>query len=231
MSLCNQAISSELWLDESVVNYGYIMDKYIVGLTGGIGSGKTAVSNYLAQLGVDVVDADVIAHKSVSHGTEALSQIHQRYGDDILLDDGSLNRSALRNKVFNNEDERLWLEGLLHPLIRQTLLSELEAVQSHYGLLVAPLLLENGLDQYCQRVLIVDVPEELQIERSMLRDGSDEANIKSIIEAQIPRTERLQKADDVVLNDQSLDHLYQQVQAFHEQYMSLSRLHKQHDKT
>ena len=199
------------------------MSSLLIGLTGGIGSGKTAVSNYFSQQGIDVVDADVIAHQCVEKGSEALEKIQEHFGEDILLEDGKLNRSKLRDYVFNSDEERLWLENLLHPIIRKTILHAINKISSPYGLLVAPLLLENKLDKYCQRVLIVDLPESLQIERSVSRDQKSEEQIRAIIKAQISRNDRLQKADDIILNDKDFDHLFKQAQIFHEQYLELSK--------
>ncbi|WP_404401475.1 dephospho-CoA kinase [Idiomarina seosinensis] len=187
------------------------MANYVVGLTGGIGSGKTAASDYLAGQGIDVVDADVIARQVVAPDSPCLAKIVSRFGKQVIHSDGSLNRQALRQKVFSDDSEKNWLNQLLHPAIRSAILQQLAQSQSVYTLLVAPLLLENGLDSYCQRVLVVDVPEPLQVERTVKRDNSEAHLVEAIMAAQMERRQRLARADDVVLNDGSLKHLQQQL--------------------
>ena len=173
---------------------------FIVGLTGGIGSGKTAVSDHLQSLGIDIVDADIASRTVVEPGQPALAKIAEHFGDDILLADQSLDRAALRQKIFSNPDDKQWLEALLHPLIAEEISYQLAKAQSPYAIFVSPLLLEAGQDAICDRILVVDVPEELQIARTTTRDNNDEAQVKRIIASQASRQQRLEKADDIIEN-------------------------------
>ena len=196
---------------------------YVVGLTGGIGSGKTAASDYLHSLGIDVVDADIVARDVVAIGQPALAQIAQHFGTAVLLADGSLNRSALRTIVFNNADERKVLETITHPAIRQEILQQLKASVSPYTLLVSPLLFESGQYQFAHRNLVIDASEDLQRQRAALRDGVSSEQINRIMAAQLTRTERNRRADDIVINHGDLADLYQQLYAVHQQYLQLSQ--------
>ena len=196
---------------------------YVVGLTGGIGSGKTAASDYLHSLGIDVVDADIVARDVVAIGQPALAQIAQHFGTAVLLADGSLNRSALRTIVFNNADERKVLETITHPAIRQEILQQLKASVSPYTLLVSPLLFESGQYQFAHRNLVIDASEDLQRQRAALRDGVSSEQINNIMAAQLTRAERNRRADDIVINHGDLADLYQQLYAVHQQYLQLSQ--------
>ena len=196
---------------------------YVVGLTGGIGSGKTAASDYLHSLGIDVVDADVVARDVVAIGQPALAQIAQHFGTAVLLADGSLNRSALRTIVFNNADERKVLETITHPAIRQEILQQLKASVSPYTLLVSPLLFESGQYQFAHRNLVIDASEDLQRQRAALRDGVSSEQINRIMAAQLTGAERNRRADDIVINHGDLADLYQQLYAVHQQYLQLSQ--------
>jgi dephospho-CoA kinase len=199
----------------------------VVGLTGGIGSGKTAVSDRFSNLGINVVDADIAARTVVSKGRPALKAIAERFGSQVILNDddplaGELDRPALRNIIFNDPAERKWLEQLTHPLIREEILHGIQSTQSAYCILASPLLIESGQALLCQRILVVDVPESLQLSRTMSRDKNSEAQVKAIIAAQASRTERLGHADDVICNDQSLSELDIQVNKLHQQYLALA---------
>ena len=198
---------------------------YVVGLTGGIGSGKTAASDYLASLGIGVVDADVVARDIVAIGQPALNQIAQHFGSDILQADGSLNRSALRTIVFHQPSERKVLESITHPAIRQRIQQQLASSTSPYTLLVSPLLFESGQYQFANRSLVIDASEDLQRQRASQRDGVSSEQIASIMAAQLTRAERLQKADDIVINHGDLDELYQQLDLVHQRYLQLSQTH------
>ncbi len=196
----------------------------IIGLTGGIGSGKTTVSTLFEELGVDIVDADIVARDVVAIGSPALAQIKQTFGEQVLLADGSLNRAKLRTIVFNNEADKQWLNNLLHPLIREAILTQLKATTSPYCLLVAPLLLENKLETYVDRILVIDVAVETQIERTLTRDTSKRAEIEAIIASQISRENRLAAADDVIDNSTSdFEALKKTVTALHQRYLILSK--------
>ena len=195
---------------------------YVVGISGGIGSGKTAVSERFRSLGIEVVDADVAARRVVEAGQPALGTIADRFGAEVLLGDGTLNRPVLRERIFQSAGERRWLESLLHPLINRWIRDGLEAATSPYAILVNPLMRQR--DPRADRILVVDVPECLQIERTMARDGVAESQVRSIIASQLDRRSRLQLADDVVTNDGSLDDLHNAVDRLHEKYMVLGNL-------
>lgn len=195
---------------------------YVIGVTGGIGSGKTAVSDYFAQLGITVVDADVASRVVVEPGRPALAQIAEHFGPQILQADGTLDRAQLRTAIFKDPAERVWLEGLLHPLIRQEIKDGLNNATSPYALLVSPLLVESGQSKFTQRVLVVDVPAELQLQRTVNRDNNSPDQVKAIMAAQASREQRLANADDVIVNDGTLEQLHRQVDALHEMYLGLS---------
>ena len=193
----------------------------IVGLTGGIGSGKTAVSDLFQDLGITIVDADLASRVVVEKGREELNKIAEHFGEDILTSDGELDRAKLREVIFNSEEEKLWLESLLHPAIASQIQKELDSSRSPYTILVSPLLLETNQKNYCSTVLVVDVPVETQIERTSKRDNVSEEQIKSIIASQINRDSRLEQADEVILNDGSIESLESKVQELHKKFLSL----------
>lgn len=195
---------------------------YIVGLTGGIGSGKTAVSDRFAALGIKVVDADVCARVVVEPGKPALQQIAEHFGQDVLNSDGTLDRARLRQIVFADDGERKWLESLLHPLIFEEMWGQLQSATSPYAILVSPLLIEGGQTAICQRILVVDVPEDIQLARTMLRDTNSAEQVQAIMATQASRQARLEKADDVIVNESDLEALWQQVDRLHRQYLSLA---------
>lgn len=194
----------------------------VVGVTGGIASGKTTVTNLFSARGIAVVDADVIARAVVEPGSPLLAKIAAHFGADILDASGQLIRSRLRSIIFADSAAKEWLNRHMHPAIREELLSQLKAAKSPYVILSAPLLLENGLDKLCQRVLVVDIPEQLQLERAQQRDGVDKSQVEAILAAQISRAERLQKANDVIDNSKEIDALEAQVEALHQQYLTLA---------
>lgn len=198
------------------------MSKLVVGLTGGIGSGKSAVSERFQALGVTVVDADVASRVVVEPGRPALAAIEAHFGPDVIAADGTLNRAALRKLVFEDEGERRWLEGLTHPLINEYIATELVSAESAYAILAHPLLVETGQTRVCHRVLVVDVPEALQVERTMARDDNPEAQVRAIMAAQASREERLAAADDVIVNDSDLAHLDSEVSRLHQLYLELA---------
>ncbi len=193
----------------------------VVGLTGGIGSGKSTVARMFGALGVHWVDADDVAREVVEPGTPALKQIAEHFGHDILLADGGLDRAALRQVVFDAPEERAWLEGLLHPVIREELVRQLhpEDYALPYVLLVSPLLLETDQHQLVDRVVVVDVPVDIQIERTMARDDNARDQVQRIIDAQIPREQRLHKADEVVDNNRPVSEVEHRVDELHNQFM------------
>lgn len=197
--------------------------RYIIGLTGGIGSGKSAVANEFLKLGITVVDADQAAREAVLPGTPALTAIAEHFGNGILLPNGALDRAALREIVFANPTERLWLETLLHPIIRQIVLDALNRAASRYVILESPLLLETDQHSLTNRVLVVDVPEELQIKRACQRDNNNEEQIRAIMASQMARPDRLARADEVVDNSGTPDELGQAVLKLHQQYLILAK--------
>jgi dephospho-CoA kinase len=195
------------------------MAKYIVGLTGGIGSGKTTVSNMFVELGVEVIDADIVARQVVAPNSEALAIIVEHFGQNILQKNGKLNRSALRSKIFSNDKEKQWLNALLHPLIRQNILNDLLLASGDYCILSAPLLLENNLQALVNRILVIDVSEETQLSRTCQRDNSNQQEVKSIINSQISREKRLTFADDIINNESNdLNEVLTQVNALDKRY-------------
>ena len=192
----------------------------IIGLTGGIGSGKTAVSDTFKSLGIDIVDADVSSRRVVEKGQPALDDIQAHFGDDVLDSENNLDRAKLREIIFKNPEERVWLEKLLHPKIAEHIKDQLESSESPYCILVSPLLLETEQKSYCSFVLVVDVPEESQIARTAKRDGVSEEQVKNIISAQIDREKRLEQADEIIINDGSMEELKEKVMVLHAKYLS-----------
>ncbi|WP_406665976.1 dephospho-CoA kinase [Gallaecimonas sp. GXIMD1310] len=196
------------------------MADFIVGLTGGIGSGKSTVATLFADNGIALVDADVVARQVVAPGSQALAAIAEHFGPTVLQADGQLNRAALRLQVFSDEAARQWLNQLLHPLIREQMQQQLAAATSPYVLWVVPLLLENGLNQDCDRVLVVDAPADTQRQRVLARDASADAD--AIMARQLSRRERLAAADDIIDNSGTPDALAEQVDVLHQRYLSLA---------
>lgn len=196
---------------------------YTVGLTGGIGSGKSAAAACFTELGIDVVDADWAARVVVQPGQPALAQIAAHFGAGILLESGELDRAQLRAIVFDNTAEKEWLEQLLHPLIREEILRALKTSSGPYAVLESPLLIESGQCKLVDRVCVVDLPEALQLERASARDRSDPEQIRRIMAAQLSREERLEKADDVLDNSKTPAHLKQQVESLHRKYLQLAK--------
>lgn len=203
------------------------MSKFIVGLTGGIGSGKSTVASAFTKLGVDVIDADQLARDVVEPGRPALEKIAVHFGESILDKHGALRRKMLREIVFENLEEKNWLESLLHPLITEEIKSRIATAQSKYCILESPLLLETSQKSLVNRVLVVDVDESIQIDRAMRRDGSSEQTIRAIIASQMSRELRLQNADDVIENDCPIEAIQAKVESFHDKYIALADEHEQ----
>jgi dephospho-CoA kinase len=203
------------------------MSDLIIGLTGGIGSGKTTVTNMFAKLAVDVIDADIIARQVVQPNSIALKAISQHFGNDYIQTDGELNRTLLRSKIFSNEADKIWLNELLHPLIRDEIISQTKAASSPYCLLVAPLLIENELYHLVNRVLVVDVKESTQLERTLKRDTSSAQEIKAIMASQTSREIRIKKAHDIINNDDdNLNQVENRVIELHQTYLTLAKTSK-----
>lgn len=200
---------------------------YIVALTGGIGSGKTTVANQFADLGVPVVDADIIARAVVEPGMPALNAIVNRFGSEILKKDGSLDRKSLREIIFNNPEQKAWLNALIHPLIQEETLRLFKATKSPYIIWVIPLLIENKATHFADRILVIDVSRDTQLKRTMLRDGSNRQLTENILNAQVSREERLSYADDVINNDGDLAPVSSEVMRLHRQYLLFAKLKEQ----
>lgn len=195
----------------------------IIGITGGIGSGKSAVTERFERLGITVVDADLAARVIVEPGRPALAAIAEHFGPQMMQGDGSLDRAALRQRVFTDPAERQWLEQLTHPLIGEEILAQLSASESPYTLLSSPLLLETSQGELADHIVVVDVPEAVQLSRTMDRDDNDEGQVRRIMAAQLGRQERLARADTIIDNSGGLDALDDVVAGLHEQFLSLPR--------
>lgn len=196
---------------------------YVVAITGGIGSGKTTVANQFAELGIEVVDADIIAREVVEPGSPALAAIAAHFGADVIASDGRLDRRQLRERVFTDPQAKGWLNALLHPLIRSEMQRQCAAARSPYCLLVVPLLVENGLTALANRVLVIDVDEATQIERTCRRDGVSREQAEAILAAQASRTERLAAADDVLDNQNGTpEAIKSRIFALHETYLAFA---------
>ena len=202
-----------------------VTQPWILGLTGGIGSGKSAAARCFVDLGVHLVDADDAARWVVEPGRPALARIAEHFADGVIQADGALDRAALRELIFKDPQQRVWLEGLLHPLIREEIREYLSRSESPYSILVSPLLLETTQHQMVQRVLVIDVPEAVQIERTLLRDKTDENQVRAILKVQASRDERLSRADDVIVNDRDPAWLKREVERLHHFYLTLTGGH------
>ena len=189
--------------------------QFVVGITGGIGSGKSAVTDYLEIKGITVVDADKVARVVVEPGTSGLAAIAEHFGRNILLPNGMLDRTALRKIVFDNPGERKVLEGITHPRIREEIARQLSEAGSPYVVLASPLLLESGQSSFADYVVVVDVPESVQLSRTMTRDGNSEQLVKSIMAVQLDRETRLARSDTSISNEGTLEELHTRVDALH----------------
>lgn len=194
----------------------------VIGLTGGIGSGKTMATDHFAKLGITIVDADLASRVIVAPGMPALQEIVAHFGNDVLLPDGALNRARLREIVFANPEARKELERITHPRIAEEIARQLAASTSPYTILVSPLLFESGQHRFAHRTVLVDTSEALQQQRATQRDGVSEEQIKAIMAVQMSRDERLKRADDVLLNDGELAHLHAAIEALHQRYLALA---------
>lgn len=195
----------------------------LVGLTGGIASGKSLVSNSFEQLGVPIIDADLLAREVVEPGSQGLQALVAHFGPDITTRQGELNRASLRHIVFANPEEREFLDKTLHPLIRQLSdrrVAQLAGDKHRYAIYSIPLLLETGQQSRFDRIVVVDVPESVQLARLLARDGSSESEAKAILASQASREDRLAIADDVIDNTGSIEDTRRQVAALHARYLS-----------
>lgn len=198
----------------------------VIGLTGGIGSGKSAAAAQFAALGAAVVDTDVIAHRLTAAGGLAIPAIRAAFGDDVIAPDGAMDRAAMRQKVFTQADAKARLEGILHPMIREETLREVDRVgaSAPYVLLVVPLMIETGFYlNHIARLLVVDCPESMQIDRVAARSGLSADEVRAIMANQASRAARLEAADDVIDNSGDLEQLRRQALNLHAQYQTLAR--------
>lgn len=202
-----------------------------IGLTGGIGSGKTAVSNLFTGLGITVIDTDQIAHELTATGEPAVTAIAKLFGNEVLHSDGSLKRQLLREIIFSDSQKREQLEQLLHPLIQDRAVKLMQQINDPYCILVVPLLLEKGWQSLVDRVLVVDTSPELQLSRAIARDHRSESEIRAILDAQITRQQRLAMADDVINNEAGLAELAPQADVLHQKYLQLASMAQLPDPT
>jgi dephospho-CoA kinase len=199
------------------------VSRYIVGLTGGIGSGKSTVADLFVGHGAQLVDTDAIAHELTAPNGAAMPALIAEFGADIAGSTGALDRAAMRRRVFSDPSARGRLEAVLHPLIRTLSAARCQAANSPYVILAVPLLVESGnYRERCDRVVVVDCPESLQVERVMARNGMAREEVLAIMAAQATRAQRLAAADDVVVNDEGRDRIVRQVAELHQKYLLLS---------
>ncbi|MBV2097115.1 MAG: dephospho-CoA kinase [Candidatus Thiodiazotropha sp. (ex Codakia orbicularis)] len=195
----------------------------VIALTGGIGCGKSAVSSHLASLDVPIIDADILAHQLVKPGSPALMEIQASFGNELVNDKGELNRVALRKIVFDDPHQRKRLESILHPRIRAAMMDWIDKQSAPYVVLVIPLLFETDQKSLVDRVLVVDCDEEHQIERVTERDHIPRKQIKQIMASQVDRQTRLQGADDVIYNNDTLEALFEATEQRHFKYLELAK--------
>ena len=198
---------------------------FILGLTGGIGSGKSAASQWFENQGIQVVDADIVAREVVAKGQPVLMDIEIAFGNWVIMDNGELDRRALRDYIFKNPTARQQLENITHPVIRKSIIDQLESAISPYVILVSPLLFETNQQVLTNRTLLIDASEELQIQRASTRDGQNIEQIQKIIATQMPRHKKQSLADDIVLNEGQIEHLYEKLKFLHLKYLAASELH------
>ncbi|MBF7682797.1 dephospho-CoA kinase [Acinetobacter sp. B5B] len=198
------------------------MSGFTVGLTGGIGSGKTVASDWFSTQGIDIIDADVIARQVVNKGQPALLKIADTFGQQALQNDGTLNRAYLREIIFNDPNAKKQLEQITHPIIRNEIIQQLFQSHSPYNILVSPLLFETDQHQLTQRTLLIDTSKALQQQRASQRDQQSIEKIKLIISAQMSRQDKQQRADDIVLNTGAIEDLYHQLFLLHQRYLTFA---------
>lgn len=195
---------------------------FTVGLTGGIGSGKSTISDLFAEFGVDIIDTDEIARELTASGKPAVGELARRFGSDVVSADGSLNRDRMRELAFSEPEVRQALQDILHPLIRAEVKHKLSTVNKPYALVVVPLLVESRNYKFADRILVVDCTEEQQIKRVMRRSGLSRNQVRAIMGTQASRSERLAAADDVIHNEGEIADLRSQVEKLHQQYLTLA---------
>ena len=194
----------------------------IIGLTGGIGSGKSVASDKFKSLGITIVDADVASRTVVEPGKPALKEIEDHFGSGIITAEGKLDRNKLREIIATDPEERKWLESVTHPKIGEQITKEISESTSVYTLFVAPLLLETNSQEMCSRIIVVDVPKDVQIQRTAKRDKVSSNQVEQMVAAQMKREKRLEKADDVLLNNGTIEDLEKQVEELHKKYIQMA---------
>lgn len=195
----------------------------IIGLTGGIGSGKSSVTEMFVKFGITVIDADIIAHQLTLPGTEALLEISNQLGHQFITSQGELDRKKIAQLIFDHPDKKVVLENILHPRVRETIINELQkSGSSPYAILAIPLLLETNFTELVDRILVIDAPEEIRIQRVVNRDGRSTDDVKAIISHQVDQQTRLKKADDILDNSGTIDELQSLVKQLHDQYLQIS---------
>ena len=198
----------------------------VVGITGGIGSGKTTAADRFAELGITVIDADIVARQVVQPGKPALQEIKETFGMQVIGSDGHLNRSALRQVVFSDYEMKKKLENILHPRIHKEIISQLDQLVSNYAIIVIPLLAEGKRNYPLDRVLVIDAPAELQLNRVSARDQQSISQVKRILDSQATREERNSMSDDIIENTGSLEDLHENINRLHLQYLELAKKKK-----
>ena len=194
-----------------------------IGLTGGIGSGKSTVAEMFSNLGITVIDADVIAHQLTQSGSDSFKEIKQLFGEEFISNNGELDRKKIAQTIFTNPSIKLALEKILHPRIKQHMLQEIEQAQAcHYIILAIPLLLESDFTDLVDRIIVIDADDDLRIKRTQQRDSRTEKQIKDIMSHQVDRDHRLQRADDILNNNGNLDDLSDAVTRLHQQYKAMT---------
>jgi dephospho-CoA kinase len=194
----------------------------VIGLTGGIGSGKSIVAQLFANKGIKIIDTDQLARELTQPGHEALVKIASHFGENILSADGSLNRKLLRTIIFSDSNQRHWLEQLLHPLIRIEMELQIQSATSPYCIAIIPLLLETKPNPIINRILVVDASEEQQLQRTQMRDHTTLEEAQAILQTQVTREYRLAHATDIIYNNGSVEELHQEIDRLHQLYLSLS---------
>jgi dephospho-CoA kinase len=198
---------------------------FVIGLTGGVGSGKSTVADAFSALGVPVIDADQLAREQVAPGQPALDEIVAGFGSDILTANGNLDRDTMRQRIYSDPVQKSRLESILHPRIRKRIRTLLAGIKAPYTIVVIPLLLETNQTDLVDRILVIDIPEKEQLKRVAARDGLSDNAVMAIMNAQADRKTRLEVADDVIVNDQDISALTKHVQELHEHYMDMTHEH------
>ena len=197
---------------------------FVVGLTGGIGCGKSSASQFFSDLGIDVIDTDIIARQLTQPNGSAISLIQNTFGSSVITADGALDRNKMRDLVFANSESRHKLEQILHPLILKAVIRRIKQSQAPYVIVVIPLLFEtNDYNHLIQHILVIDCDEQQQLLRTMERSNLSEQKVRSIMATQVARETRIQKADDVILNNQDIEYLKAQILLLHHKYLALSK--------